>query len=473
MSTGKWKDSSEKLNSSDELKKLQKEIKHLTQENKVLHIRAEGVQVLGKVLQDSQESNARLQQEVQQLKSYLAEKAGIDSLCISINDDSRSTTREQSNRYHLSMLGSTDNRDDVKVTMVSEPQSLSAGLPSLLPGDFYIKLREKEQQEENLRRQLREMEQQLKERDRHEKTLQARLISTQQQVDNLERQRRDREQDMVKLNKSLSEVKEKLKKYESQETHDWIIPREEIVMTDKRLGSGGWGYVKEGKYCGCTVAVKKLFKKWAISPLNRSKFEREMDIASRCRHPCLLQFIGATNDEKNPLFVTELMESSLRALLEQQPLSPAEVYIISLDVARALTYLHQKKPTPILHRDVSSANVLLYRRDDQWRGKVSDYGTARFLQDAMTKDPGAMIYSAPEASTPRQTVKIDVYSFGVLLCEMCIRESPDPERRIKQIAMVEDQKLQALIQLCVQSDPEDRPSMEEIIEELEELNKRS
>ncbi|KAL9975207.1 hypothetical protein ACROYT_G012339 [Oculina patagonica] len=140
MSTGKWKDSSEKLNSSDELKKLQKEIKHLTQENKVLHIRAEGVQVLGKVLQDSQESNARLQQEVQQLKSYLAEKAGIDSLCISINDDSRSTTREQSNRYHLSMLGSTDNRDDVKVTMVSEPQSLSAGLPSLLPGDFYIKV---------------------------------------------------------------------------------------------------------------------------------------------------------------------------------------------------------------------------------------------------------------------------------------------------------------------------------------------
>ena len=43
----KWKDSSEKLNSPDEVSKLQKEIEQLQQENKVLHIRAQGVQVLG------------------------------------------------------------------------------------------------------------------------------------------------------------------------------------------------------------------------------------------------------------------------------------------------------------------------------------------------------------------------------------------------------------------------------------------
>ena len=43
----KWKDSSQKLSSSDEFTKLQKEIEQLHQENKVLHIRAQGVQVLG------------------------------------------------------------------------------------------------------------------------------------------------------------------------------------------------------------------------------------------------------------------------------------------------------------------------------------------------------------------------------------------------------------------------------------------
>jgi len=86
----------------------------------------------------------------------------------------------------------------------------------------------------------------------------------------------------------------------------------------------------------------------------------------------------------------------------------------------------------------------------------------------MTVAPGATIYMAPEALTPNQTVKVDVYSFGVLLCEMCIQELPDPKRRDQQIAMVKDHLLRALIRGCLQSAPESRPNMEEIIEELEE-----
>ena len=144
-----------------------------------------------------------------------------------------------------------------------------------------------------------------------------------------------------------------------------------------------------------------------LSPHNINLFEREMNIAARCRHPHLLQFIGATKDEGNPLFVTELMEKSLRSLLEQRQLSETEIAVISLDVARALNYLHQKKPEPIIHRDVSSANMLLWRQGDQWRGKVSDYGTANFMQQSMTVAPGAMIYSAPEALITNQTVKVN------------------------------------------------------------------
>ena len=62
-----------------------------------------------------------------------------------------------------------------------------------------------------------------------------------------------------------------------------------------------------------------------------------------------------------------------------------------------------------------------------------------------------------------------MYSFGVLLCEMCIRKSPEPERRDQQIAMVTNRLLRAIIRGCVQRQPAARPSMEEIIdEELEE-----
>jgi len=345
-------------------------------------------------------------------------------------------------------------------------------------------LKEKDEQGENLQRKLREMEKQLRDNEKKEKKLQRQLREMEEQVislqgqckekdqesSNLERQLRDRDQDLVEVHKTLSETERKLEKCKCQEKRDWIIPRDDILITDKGLGRGAWGYVHEGKYCGCTVAVKKLHEKDLISPCNRGKFEREMDIASRCRHPCLLQFIGATNDEESPLFVTELMELSLRQLLNNRPLSAGEVVTISLDVARALSYLHNKKPSPILHRDVSSPNVLLWRRDNQWRAKVSDYGTANFLQDAMTANPGAMIYSAPEACARTQTVKIDVYSFGVLLCEMCIRETPEPDRLDAQVHLVKNTVIQALIRRCVQSAAEDRPDMEEIIEELEQLN---
>ena len=179
---------------------------------------------------------------------------------------------------------------------------------------------------------------------------------------------------------------------------------------------GGWGRVIEGKYCGLPVAVKQIHG-LIISDHNRRLFEREMNIATRCRHPCLLQFIGATNDEGSFLFVTELMESSLLALLEQRPLSSLEVSVISLDVARALNYLHLNKPSPIIHR---SANVLLWRQADQWRGKVSDYGTANFTQDIMTACPGSMIYSAPEAITENQTAKVCVHLYVGVIFLNCL-----------------------------------------------------
>ena len=60
-----------------------------------------------------------------------------------------------------------------------------------------------------------------------------------------------------------------------------------------------------------------------------------------------------------------------------------------------------------------------------------------------------------------------MYSFGVLLCEMYIQELPDPERRDHQIAMVTNRQLRALIQRCLQSEPQARPNMEDIIGELE------
>ena len=263
-------------------------------------------------------------------------------------------------------------------------------------------LREMQQREENSQRQLREMQQ----------NSQRQLREMQQREENLQRQLREKDQEVNELELSLSLAQQTISEHRRQETCDWVISRNEIQMTENCLGRGGWGSVNEGTYCGCTVAVKQIHD-LILSRHNRLLFEREMNIASACRHPCLLQFIGATNDEGSPLFLTELMEKSLRALFEERPLSETEIRIISLDVARALNYLHQKKPSPIIHRDVSSANVLLWRQGDQWRGKVSDYGTANFMQQTMTVAPGATIYCAPEALSSNQTPKVGNHLFQI------------------------------------------------------------
>ena len=220
----------------------------------------------------------------------------------------------------------------------------------------------------------------------------------------MEGELRIKDEHVNELEQTLSTIQRTLDECKQKVSRDWVLSRDEILMTDTCLGVGGWGTVLLGKFRGCKVAVKQIHE-LILSPHNRRLFEREMNIASRCRHPCLLQFIGATNDEGTPLFVTELMESSLRTLLERQPLPTSDISILSVDIAQALNYLHLSKP-PIIHRDISSANVLLWRQGEQWRGKVSDYGTANFMQQIMTVAPGAMIYSAPEALTSNQTIKV-------------------------------------------------------------------
>ena len=270
-------------------------------------------------------------------------------------------------------------------------------------------LREIQQREENFQRQLVEMQQrdenshrQLSEMEQREETSQRQLRENRRLLENCQEQ-------VLALQSSLLTAQRTINELRHQEPCEWVIPRSEVQITDTYLGKGGWGSVYEGTYCGCPVAVKQIHD-LILSPYNKRLFEREMNIASKCRHPHLLQFIGATN-EVNPLFVTELMEKSLGDLLNQRQLSEREIPVISLDVACGLNYFHQKKPAPIIHRDVSSANVLLWRQGDQWRGKVSDYRTANVMQQTMTKAPGAMIYSAAEALTPNQTVKVSLQLF--------------------------------------------------------------
>ena len=126
-------------------------------------------------------------------------------------------------------------------------------------------------------------------------------------------------------------------------------------------------------------------------------FRKEIGMV-QIRHPNMVMLIAAVIDAKNdPLIVTELLDSSLRKAYEKHLLQGSSKLSIFRDVASALNYLHLHKRGKIIHRDVSSANVLLEAKpSNQWKAKLSDFGSAKLAIEAKTIGPGAPLYTAPE-----------------------------------------------------------------------------
>ena len=257
---------------------------------------------------------------------------------------------------------------------------------------------------------------------------------------------------------------------DKKEQQYWIVGKDEIKSEHKQLGSGGWATVKVAKFRHMSVAAKYMHQ-LIISDYNRELFVREMNMAARMRHPNIVQFIGASM-EGEAVILTELMPTSLRAQYAKQMLTYPQVVSIGSDVAKGLNYLHLMKPDPIIHRDISSANVLLEPlRDNKWRAKICDCGSANFAQLTNTAGPGNPTYAAPEADTPkRQSPKMDVYSYGVVLLETNTQRFPDPRTRELLFDMLgHRQDMVALIRWCMEYTITDRPSMEEVLEKLEEF----
>ena len=307
--------------------------------------------------------------------------------------------------------------------------------------------------------------------------LQKQVVDSNTKAEALQRQsqkssiRAERAEERVQhVERSLAEARLSLKqseeRYQISCTH-WAVRREEIELTGPELGAGGWATVTVAKFRGAQVAVKRIHNQ-IISRHNIQLFQREMNIAARLRHPNLIQFIGATM-EGEMMIIMELMATSLRSQLEtEEYLQPKFVKAISLDVALGLNYLHLIQPDPIVHRDISSANVLLEELPhSKWRAKLTDYGSVKVARQLRTENPGSPAYAAPEASNPHlQSPKMDIYSFGALILEMLTGRLPAPDQRPGLLCQVHHEQLLRLIRRCFSDNPVNRPSASTVICEL-------
>ena len=258
----------------------------------------------------------------------------------------------------------------------------------------------------------------------------------------------------------------------------WRISHKEITFTKEKLGKGAWGAIRVGIFREQRVAIKQMHE-LIIGETTLELLHREINTMAQLRHPNLLQFIGAVLDDPsgNPMIITEIMDISLRDAYETKQLTPdpsCEPVMLTIirDVAVGLNYLHCL-PDPIIHRDVSSANVLLESKGPhKWKTKISDFGSANKARQAITRGTGILIYSAPESfksANKAQTTKMDVYSYGVLFCEVMTCRFPDPSvfRDMVQKIRSRSPPLYHIIRSCIKEDPNKRPIMKDVIERLD------
>ena len=291
-------------------------------------------------------------------------------------------------------------------------------------------------------------------------------MQQQQQLQQQQQQQQQFRQLQRKQNQEIIDLRSQL------ENRSWILESNEVILTREKIGVGAYGEVRVATFRGIKVAAKCLHD-LIVSDYNRALFTREMEISSRIHHPNIVQFIGATRVD-NPILLYELMATSLHKRLQQGPsLKQPVIAGIGCDISAALTYLHQWKPQPIIHRDVSTPNVLLEPLgNEKWRTKLSDFGSANLQLHVKTVVPGNPAYAAPEAVNPNDhTPAMDVYSLGVLITEIVLHCPPEMEvsKRSRQAQRIEWKPVHDLVLRCINNDRKLRPSSEQLLQELRRL----
>ncbi|KAJ4968174.1 hypothetical protein NE237_014875 [Protea cynaroides] len=261
----------------------------------------------------------------------------------------------------------------------------------------------------------------------------------------------------------------------------------EDLSIGEPIGQGSCGTVYHGLWYGSDVAVK-VFSKQEYSDEVILSFRQEVSLMKRLRHPNVLLFMGAVTSPQRLCIVTEFLpRGSLFRLLQRNAtkLDWRRRVHMALDIARGMNYLHHCNP-PIVHRDLKSSNLLV---DRNWTVKVGDFGLSRLKHETYltTKTgKGTPQWMAPEVLRNEPSdEKSDVYSFGVILWELVTEKIPwDSLNSMQVIGAVGfmnqrpeipkdlDVQWTSIIESCWHSDPRCRPTFQELLEKLKDLQKQ-
>ncbi|KAK8965010.1 putative LRR receptor-like serine/threonine-protein kinase [Platanthera guangdongensis] len=269
------------------------------------------------------------------------------------------------------------------------------------------------------------------------------------------------------------------------------------------IGSGAFGNVYRGVLDNetRTVAVKIAHSN---SAENVEEFRNEVDLLSRIRHKNLVSLLGYCAEAGHMILVYEYVPHG--TLLDylvggkgRNPLTWEERVTIAIGSAKGIVHLHEFEP-PIIHRDLKLSNILV---GDGCEAKISDFGLVRMGPSEDASHVTTQVVGTPGYIDPAYylshhlTTSSDVFSFGVILLQLVssrpaidrmrnkshhhISNWAEPSVASGRVEEIIDERLQfevcnmkvmlKMAQLgirCTAPDPKNRPTMSQVVKELEE-----
>ncbi|GJE96950.1 protein kinase [Phanerochaete sordida] len=277
---------------------------------------------------------------------------------------------------------------------------------------------------------------------------------------------------------------------ESLGLDDREIPPEKLTKLEK-IGSGGFKDVFIGKFKGRKVAIAEF-----RGQLNAMDI-KELKLLGDFNHPNIVRFLGVsipTNPKETPVMIVSELCSNGDLFDYVRNVDPPTLYrvlSIMLDIARGLEYLHTRKPS-VIHRDCKSSNILITSKGV---AKITDFGLAKVKQStrSMVRSlVGTVNWQAPELwhPHPKYNHKVDVFSCAMVFWEMLQWHVPNKkfpwegmnEHAIYDLVGAKRQRpsthglknrwcpeIVDLMEHMWEQDPADRPTMTEVVQELERL----
>eukprot|EP01102_Stenamoeba_stenopodia_P016678 TRINITY_DN584_c0_g2_i1.p1 TRINITY_DN584_c0_g2~~TRINITY_DN584_c0_g2_i1.p1 ORF type:complete len:274 (-),score=45.82 TRINITY_DN584_c0_g2_i1:26-727(-) len=167
-------------------------------------------------------------------------------------------------------------------------------------------------------------------------------------------------------------------------------------------------------------------------------FQRELWIGCSLDHPNLVKLVGCSITPKCLLMMEYIPHGNLYDVLhdKNQQIGWSSVMKIASDIASGMAFLHNMDP-PFLHRDLKTPNILLSSLNPSASvmAKITDFGETRALVVQLKGRDGLMnpFWLAPEVMVDRPySEKMDVYSYGIILWELHVRQHPYSEYPVSQ-----------------------------------------